>query len=252
MKIFEIEIFGIFLAPTYYGLMYALSLLLWYFIFIKRWIFSKEKVEKLFFYMFAWIVLGWRLGYVLFYNLPYYLENPLNILNFTEGWMSFHWWLLWVIFAFYLFSKIEKESFLTLADELATVFPIWLFLWRIWNYLNKELLGFENYTWFLAVKVWEKSYFPSPLLEAFLEWIVLFLIINFLYKKKFYKPGQLWALFLIFYGIFRFFVEIFFRTPDSQIGYIFGFLTMWSILSLPMIFVWIILYFYFPKYVSKK
>lgn len=251
MKIFEINLFWITLAPTYYGLMYAVALLLWYFIFIKRWVFSKEKIEKLFFYMFAWIIFWWRIGYILFYNFSYYLENPIKILNVTEGWMSFHGWLLWVILAIFIFSKKEKESFLKLADELATVFPIWLFLWRIWNYLNKELLWFSNYNWPLAVKINWQSYFPSPLLEAFLEWIILFLIINFIYHKKYYKNWQLWALFLIFYWIFRFFVEIFFRTPDSQIWYIFWFLTMWSILSLPMVFIWIILFFYFWKNVKK-
>lgn len=251
MYIFELNIFGITLSPTYYGLMYAISVLIWYFIFLKRWIFSKDKVESLFFYMVFWILLGWRIGYILFYNLGFYLKNPLEILNISNWWMSFHWWLLWVIFAIFLFSKIKKESFLKLSDELATVFPIWLFFWRIWNYINKELLGFSNYNWPLAVKINWQSYFPSPLLEAFLEGLVLFLIINFIYKRKKYNPGQLWSLFLLFYGIFRLFVELFFRTPDSQIGYIFGFLTMWSILSLPMIFIWILLFFYFWKNVKK-
>ena len=206
MTIFELKIFWITIAPTYYWLMYAIWLLFWYFVFIKRWIFSKEKVESLFIYVFLWV-------------------------------------LLW---------KIHKENFFVLWDEIVTVLPVWLFLWRIWNYLNKELLGFAWYNWPLAIEKWWISYFPSPLLEAFLEWIVLYFILNFIYRKKKFKAWQVWALFLVFYATFRIFVEMFFRTPDSQIGYIFWVFTMWEILSFPMFFLWIILFFVLWKNEKKS
>lgn len=244
MTIFELEIFWFTLAPTYYWLMYAISFMIGYIIFTKRKIYTKEQNDALFIYIFLGVLLWWRLWYVLFYNFSYYLQNPFSILNLSEWWMSFHWGVIWVIVAMFLFSKFQKTSFKILADEIITVLPIWLFFWRIWNYINKELLWFENYFWPFAVKIWEKSYFPSPLLEAFLEWIILFLILNFAYKSKKFKPGQIASLFLIFYAIFRIFVEIFFRTPDSHIWYIWWFFTMWTILSLPMLFSWIIIFIY--------
>lgn len=244
MTIFEIQIFWVTIAPTFYWLMYAISFLLWYHIFLKRQIYTKDQLDSLFIYIFLWVVLGWRLWYVFFYNFSSYLENPIKIIAWiTEWWMSFHGWVIWVILAMFLFSKSKKVSFLKLSDEIITVLPIWLFFWRIWNYLNKELLWFENYFWLFAVKIWEKSYFPSPLLEAFLEWIILFFIVNFAYRSKKFKSWQVATLFLIFYAIFRIFVEIFFRTPDAHIGYIWWFLTMWTILTFPMFIFWIILYF---------
>lgn len=248
MTIFEIQLFWITIAPTYYWLMYAISFMIWYFIFIKRKIYTKEQIESLFIYIFIWVLLGWRLGYVLFYNFPFYLKNPLSIINVTEWWMSFHGWVIWVILAMILFSRIQKVNFRQLADEIITVLPIWLFFGRIWNYLNKELLWYENYFWPLAVKIWDKSYFPSPLLEAFLEGFILFLIVNFAYKSKKFKLWQVATLFLIFYWIFRIFVEIFFRTPDAHIWYIWWFITMWTILTLPMIIFGLIIFFILRKY----
>jgi phosphatidylglycerol:prolipoprotein diacylglycerol transferase len=136
-----------------------------------------------------------------------------------------------------IFAYFNKISFLKLADNITSVIPIWLGLWRIWNYINKELLGFYPYLWpFWVEKDW-KTHFPSPLLEAFLEWIVLFIILNFIYKKT-KEPWVVSAFFLIWYWIFRIFIE-FFRIPDEQIGYLIGHLTMWQLLSIPMILVWI-------------
>ncbi|RAL56618.1 prolipoprotein diacylglyceryl transferase [Candidatus Gracilibacteria bacterium GN02-872] len=252
MTIFELKIFGITIAPTYYGLMYAIGLLFGYFVFIKRGIFSKEKVESLFIYVFLGVLLGGRLGYVLFYNLSDYLANPLSIINVTEGGMSFHGGVIGVLIAMFLFSKIHKENFFVLGDEIVTVLPVGLFLGRIGNYLNKELLGFAGYNGPLAIEKGGISYFPSPLLEAFLEGIVLYFILNFIYRKKKFKAGQVGALFLVFYATFRIFVEMFFRTPDSQIGYIFGVFTMGEILSFPMFFLGIILFFVLGKNEKKS
>ena len=148
MTIFELNIFGLTLAPTYYWLMYAISFLIWYFIFSKRKIYIKDEIDSLFIYIFLWVVLGWRIWYILFYNLPYYLENPISMLNVTEWWMSFHGWVIGVILAMIFFARNKKTSFLKLADELTTVLPIWLFFWRIWNYINlrKKFFPF-SFTW---------------------------------------------------------------------------------------------------------
>lgn len=242
MTIFDITLFWIHIAPSYYWLMYALWFIIWYYIIKKRWIIWKKYLDDLFTYVFLGVVLWWRIGYIMFYNFSYYINNPLEILKVWEWWMSFHWWLIGVVIALIIFSKVKKINLWKLADEVAAVLPIWLWLGRIWNYLNKELLWYSPYNWFLAVEKNWVSYFPSPLLESFLEGFVLFIILYFVYKKrKFY--WQIVVLFLIFYWIFRIFVEAFFRIPDEQIWFIMWYFTMWEILSFPMILVWIFIYF---------
>lgn len=251
MSIFEITLFGITIAPTYYGLMYALWFLSWYYIIKYRIKNLKSNsndlytsiLDDLLLYIVLWVILGWRLGYVLFYNFTNYIQDPISILKVWEWWMSFHWWVLGVILAMYLFSRKYKVSFLKLTDNITAVLPIWLWLGRVWNYLNWELLGFSWYTWPLAVD-WR---FPSPLVEALLEWLVLFIILNWVYKNKKFN-WQVASLFLIFYGIFRIFVEVFFREPDSNIWYIAWYFTMWEILSLPMIIIWMYYYLKLSKY----
>jgi len=250
MPIFEINLFWFTLAPSYYWLMYALWFLVWYYYFFKKNIISKKELENLFFYVFLWVILGGRIGYVLFYDLWFYIENPLNIFKIWEWWMSFHGWFLWVVIVVIIFSKLYKLNFWKIIDEIAVIVPVWIWAWRIWNYLNKELLWYPNYTWIFAVEKNWVSYFPSPLLESFLEWFLLLIILYFINKNKKFL-GQTSAYFLIFYSIFRIFVEIFFRTPDEQIWYIFWFLTMWIILSLPMLLFWIILLFILRKNVTN-
>ncbi len=246
MTIFEIHLFWITIAPSYYWLMYALWFIAWYYYFYKRNIISKDELESLFFYVFVWLILGWRIWYILFYDLWFYLESPLNILKVWEWWMSFHGWFLWVVFSVLAFCKKNKLSFWKIIDELAVIVPVWIFFGRMWNYLNKELLWFSNYTWIFAVEKNWNYYFPSPLLEWLLEWFVLLIILFFINKnKKFYWKTS--AYFLIFYSMFRIFVEIFFRTPDTQIWYIFWYATMWEILSLPMFLFWIFLLFVLRK-----
>lgn len=247
MTIFEITLFGLKIAPTYYWLMYALSFLVGYFILQKRNAIDKSKMDDLFLYIFLWVVLWGRLWYIFFYDFSNYFSNPIDIIKVWEWWMSFHGWVIWVILAMLIFAKKIKVDFLKLADQITLVLPIWLWLGRIWNYLNKELLWYSDYNWFLAVYIDNTWYFPSPLLEAFLEWLVLFLILNYFYIKWFLKKWQIASLFLIFYAIFRLFVEIFFREPDAHIGYIFWYFTMWELLSFPMFLVWIILFLRFKN-----
>ncbi|EKE26040.1 MAG: hypothetical protein ACD_4C00459G0004 [uncultured bacterium (gcode 4)] len=249
MKIFDITIFWIQIAPSYYGLAYALGFILGFYFLKKRKFLSEIDLENLVIYIFFWVILGWRIWYILFYNLDFYISNPFEILAFWHGWMSFHGWVIWVIIAMLIFSKVNNKNFFDISDNVVCALPIGLFLWRIWNYINKELL-WKPYEWFLAVYkdwIW---YFPSPLLEAFLEWIILFFLLNHFYRKRKYK-WEIWWYFLFFYGIFRFSVE-FIRIPDSQIWYVFWWLTLWQILSIPMIIIWIYFAYFFKKHPDEK
>lgn len=234
-----------------YWLMYAVSFIIWWYILNKRNIFSTVQLDNFFIYIFLWVVLWGRLWYVFFYNLNFYLENLHKIFFVWEWWMSFHWGVIWVIIAMLIFSYKNKLKFLSVADELTSILPIGLFLWRIGNYFNKELLGYQNYTWYLAVKVDGVSYFPSPLLEALLEGFILYIILFFVYKyKKF--DWQVASLFLVWYWVFRLFVEYFFRQPDEHLWYIVWNLSMWTLLTIPMIIIWIIFYIYFNQKLCKK
>lgn len=264
MYIFKFELFWITLWPTYYWLMYVLWFMFSYILIKKNLKLSYRKIEDLFIYSVLWVVLWWRLIYMLFYWFADLVNNPLNILKIWEWWMSFHWWVVWIILAMYFFNKKYKIGFLKLADELCFTLPVGLFLWRIWNYINKELLWYYPYDWPFAVYINSIWHFPSPLIEALLEGIVLFIILYYArkYKKnnkkfidfKFKKsllnyllPKSDWqiaALFLIFYALFRIFVEVFFRLPDEHIGYIFWFFTMWIFLTIPMLLIWL---YYFIK-----
>lgn len=247
-SLFEINVFWLSFSATYYGLMYVLAFIIWNYIIYKRNVIPRKILDDLFFYVFLGLFLWARLWYVLFYNFSYYLSNPIDILKIWEWGMSFHWWAIWVIIAMIVFSRRFKFSFYRLADQITLIIPIWLALWRFWNYINKELLWFSNYNWpFAIIKNWE-SYFPSPLLECFLEWIILFIILNLIYKKaKNIKDWQIASLFLIFYSIFRLFVEMFFREPDANIWYIFWIFTMWELLSIPMLLIWFFYYFKLKK-----
>ena len=216
--------------------MYVIGFILGYLIIKKRKILSEDKLDTLLFYLFLWIILGGRLGYVLFYNLPYYIAHPIDILKTWQGGMAFHWGVIGAVIAMFLFAKKNKEDLYTIADHVTSVLPIGLWLGRIGNYLNKELLGMA-YNWPLAVIAKNgKSYFPSPLLEAFLEGIVLWFILLYIYKNR-TIPGQVAGAFLFFYWIFRFLIE-FIRTPDIQLWYLaFGWITMGQLLSIPLIFI---------------
>lgn len=239
MTIFSFEFWWITIAPTWYGLMYAVSFLIALILIQKQ--FSEKQTDTLFFATILGVILGGRFGYVLVYNLGYYLENPLEILMPWKGGMSFHGGAIGVILAWYIASQKIKKSFLTVSDKLVWIVPIGLFFGRIGNYINGELMGLPGYDWFLSRKINGTSYFPTPLLEALLEWLILFAILLWK-RKKIEYPGQLGVWFLGGYGIMRFFAE-FFRTPDVQIGYMLGWwMTLGHVFSLCMIIIAIILH----------
>lgn len=239
MSIFEIPFFWITIAPTYYGLMYTISFIVGYTIMMKRKVLPENQLDTLLIYVFLWVVLGGRFGYIIFYDLNYYLHNLNAIIQVRNWWMSFHWGLIGVILSIYLFCKNYKIQFWKIMDEMAAITPIWLFLGRIGNYINKELLWFP-YNGPLAVELAWKSYFPSPLLESFLEWFILFFLLKYIQNhKNFY--GQTSGFFLIIYWIFRIIVELSVRMPDEKIGYVIWPFSLWAILSVPMIVLWIFL-----------
>lgn len=208
----------------------------------KRAVLTALQVEDLLVYIFVWVIAGWRAWYMLFYNFPWLISDPMSLLRIWEWGMSFHGWFLWVIIALIYFAKKYKIPFYKLADELVLVAPIGLFFGRIGNYINGELLWLSwYYGWFHV-----NGQFPSPLLEALLEWLLLFIVLLFVSKNKRFH-GQLCAWFLVWYGTFRIFVEVLFRQPDAHIGYILPYISLGSLLSMPMILAWIFLYFRWQK-----
>ncbi len=184
------------------------------------------------------IVLGGRLGYVLFYNPSHYLANPSEIPMVWMGGMSFHGGFLGVVAAVALFTRGRTFSFLTLFDLVAAAAPIGLFFGRIANFINAELWGrVSDVPWAMVFPfAGPNPRHPSQLYEAVLEGVVLFAILGHLAWRTdlLKRPGVIAGLFAIGYGVARFAVE-FFREPDAQLGYVAGFLTMGQILSLPMI-----------------
>ena len=174
------------------------------------------------------------MGYVIFYNFEYYINNPLEILMIWTGGMSFHGGVLGVIISTYLFCKKNKLSTFYFLDIISLSAPIGIFLGRIANFINSELYGTRT-DFFLAVifeKVDTVSRHPSQLYEAFFEGIILFILLNFIYKKYInHKPGVLSDLFLIFYSVFRFIIE-FTREPDAHLGLVFMELSQGQVMSI--------------------
>jgi phosphatidylglycerol:prolipoprotein diacylglycerol transferase len=185
------------------------------------------------------IVLGGRLGYVVFYDLSYYLHHPVQILNTLQGGMSFHGGLLGVIIATYAYTKKHALPLLGYFDCLALATPIGLGLGRLANFINGELYGTPT-TLPWGVIFPEGGMIkrhPSQLYEALLEGALLFFVLFFFMKKGWLKtPGRISGVFMIGYGISRFLVECV-RVPDATIGYFIGGTTWGQWLTLPMIFV---------------
>ena len=182
------------------------------------------------------VIVGARVFYVCFYNLPYFVENPLHILMFSEGGMSFHGGLCGALIGGYLACRYLKISFLTTCDMAVVGAPLGLFFGRCANFINGELWGkAADLPWAVMFETGGGVYrHPSQLYEAVLEGLVLFVILYFLSRKNppLYRGGYI-GVFLVFYGFFRFLIE-FVRVPDAQLGYLFGFLTMGQLLSIPL------------------
>jgi len=246
-----------FVAIRWYSLSYIAGILIgWWLgkkIIIKKFKnigqkFYLKEFDDLIAYLIISIIIGGRIGYIIFYNLQFYISNPFDIIKIWEGGMSFHGALIGVIIGTVLFSAQKKISSLFLLDVIACVSPIGIFFGRIANFINGELIGkVTSAPWgviFPTIDMLPRH--PSQLYEAFLEGVILFFILNTLIFKKNYKTGTCSFLFLIFYGLFRIFSELF-REPDYQIGYFFNLFSMGTILSSLMILFGVVIYLFTRK-----
>jgi phosphatidylglycerol:prolipoprotein diacylglycerol transferase len=224
------------LEVRWYSLSYIFGIIFAW-VYCKKFLIKDKKILELFddliSYIIIGVILGGRLGYIIFYNLDYYLKNILEILMIWKGGMSFHGGLIGVIVATYIFSKKNKINTFLFLDLISISAPIGIFLGRVSNFINSELYGREtNLPWSIKFQKIDNIHrHPSQIYEALFEGIILFILLNYVFRKLLYKsPGIISALFLIFYSIFRFCIE-FTREPDIQIGYILFNLTLGQILS---------------------
>lgn len=246
-----------FLTIRWYSLAYIFGILFgWWYgkkIILKKFKTQSEKstlneFDDLITYLIFSIIIGGRLGYVIFYNHEYFISKPLDIFKVWEGGMSFHGALVGIIIGTYIFSVRRKKSSLLFLDIIACVSPIGIFLGRIANFINSELVGkISNVSWSVIFPRYDMMpRHPSQLYEAVLEGIILFLILNLIIFKENYKIGTCSYIFLINYGVFRIISEIF-REPDLQLGYIFGALSMGTILSFLMILLGLGMFYFLKK-----
>ena len=203
--------------------------------------FEKDILDDYLPYAILGIILGGRIGYILFYDLAFYIKNPIEILYIWRGGMSFHGGLVGIILISLYFVKKKQIDFYVFSDLLALISPIGLFLGRIANFINSELIGLpSNLPWsVIFIKIDQISRHPSQLYEALLEGIMLFTILNLIFKFKKIK-GYVSAYFLILYSFFRIISEQF-RLPDGHLGYVLGNLSMGSVLSIIILLIGILI-----------
>ena len=224
----------------WYGLMYMLSFIIGFFV-LRRYAkyrklsMSTDDLYDLLFYLILGVMIGGRLGYVVFYDLGSYLHDPLSIFAIWQGGMSFHGGFIGMVLAAIWITRRRRWNFWEIADLGSAVAPIGLGLGRIGNFINGELFGRPtNVPWAMIFpEGGNMPRHPSQLYEALLEGLVLFLILRWLYRKNLYRGTVFWAL-IGFYGLFRFLVE-FVREPDAQIGLDLGPFTRGQLLSFPML-----------------
>lgn len=206
-------------------------------------LFNIKIFDDLITYLIFSIILGGRLGYVLFYNFSYYLKNPFEILKIWEGGMSFHGALIGVILGTYFFTNKRKINTFIMLDVIACIAPIGLFFGRIANFINSELYGIpSSVSWSVIFPLIDNvPRHPSQLYEAFLEGILLFIILLTVYLNKKNKIGMCSSLFLILYSLFRIIVEQF-REPDAHLGYLFNLFSTGTFLSFLGLIVGIIIF----------
>lgn len=235
------------LKVHWYGLMYLLA-------FALVWILGRYRIKKgmidltqqrfedLIFYGVLGVIVGGRLGYILFYQPSFYLSHPLEIFSIWDGGMSFHGGLIGVLLAMYLFGRKEGKTFFEVADFIAPLVPLGLASGRLGNFINGELWGRPaDVPWAMIFPgAGNIPRHPSQLYQMLLEGILLFIILWIFSGKK--RPvGQVSAVFLMGYGVFRFIAE-YTREPDSYLGFLALGFSMGQWLSIPMILAGIWLY----------
>ena len=234
------------LQVRWYGIMYLASFAVGWFGMRARakapWSkLGQQQVEDVVFYSALGAIIGGRIGYVLVYGLDALLANPLSLFTVWKGGMSFHGGLSGVLLAMWLYSRRIRVPFLAIGDAIAPWFGAGIFLVRVANFINGELWGkttSPDAPW--AVLVNGEARHASQLYEAFLEGIVIFVVL-YLYTRKPRPLGAASGLFLLLYGTFRILVE-FVRVPDEQLQYLaFGWVTMGQVLSTPMVIAGVVL-----------
>ena len=244
------------IAIRWYSLAYVMGIIIgWWYgkKIIKKLVVNNQisilrQFDELITYLIISIIIGGRLGYIVFYNFDYFIKNPFDIFKIWEGGMSFHGALIGIVLGTYIFAIKKNLSILFFLDIIACVSPIGIFFGRIANFINGELIGkITNVSWSVIFpKVDLMPRHPSQLYEAFLEGFILFFIMKLFLIKKNYKIGTCSCMFLIFYGIFRIISE-YFREPDVQVGYFFEILSMGTILSSVMILFGVVILNYLKK-----
>ena len=229
-----------FLEIRWYSLAYIFGIFLgfYYAKYVIKKFWGKENIntqnlDNFLIYLILGIILGGRLGYILFYNFNYYYQNPLEILFLWRGGMSFHGGVIGVLIASLIFAKKNNVKILVLTDIVVCATPIGIFLGRIANFINGELYGKKTFSDYGVIfpKIDMEPRHPSQLYEAILEGLILFFLLNIIlkFKKKLFN-GELSCYFLIFYSIFRIISELF-REPDKHIGYIIFNISLGTIIS---------------------
>ncbi len=232
----------------WYSLAYIFGILL-------GWSFCKKKLsnnkelndsfDDLLTFVILGIILGGRLGYILFYNLEYYLNNLHEIFFIWNGGMSFHGGLIGIFISSYYYCKKNKLNMYIYLDLISMAAPIGLFFGRIANFINSELYGREtDVLWSVKfINIDNISRHPSQIYEAIFEGIILFFLLMYLNKKSiFSRPGVMSSFFLILYSLFRFILE-FYREPDPHLGFLIANLTMGQLLSFVLFFLGTYLYY---------
>ncbi len=244
-EIVRFSMFGLDLQVRWYGLFYVISFILGYFLYsynlrLRKIKLEREVYESAIFYVMLGVILGGRIGYILFYNFLYYISHPLHIFAVWEGGMSFHGGALGVIVAGLLFCRKYKYSFFSLADPAIPLVAIGLALGRLGNFINGELYGKPtNLPWAMIFPESDGvPRHPTQVYEMILEGVLL-AIISQIMLRKVKKTGIVFWSFIGLYGVFRFLIE-FVREPDSldfyaKFGFIFGFMPIGQFLSLLMI-----------------
>jgi len=241
--------FGV-IQIRWYGIAYVLGFILGIYLikqinqnYQKR--IKNKQIDDFFIWSVIGVILGGRIGYVLFYQTETILTDPINILFIWEGGMSFHGGLIGIIISIFLFSKKYSIDFFQISDLVSSVAPVGLFFGRLANFINVELYG--RVTDFPLAMIYpnidQAPRHPSQLYEAFFEGVLLFIILRHYNKKKYSQNifGFITSLFLILYGIFRFLIE-YLREPDAHIGLIFNSITMGQLLSVPLVIIGVGIY----------
>lgn len=275
-EIFSIELFGIDFALRWYAVSYILgffcALKLMKFFVVKKFLWASEsppistdQADAFLTYLILGVIIGGRLGYVLFYNIEFYILNPIAIFQIWDGGMAFHGGFIGVIMSVILFCWANKLVLWSTADLIAVSTPPGLFFGRVANFINAELWGRPTEVYWGVIFPGDLAQrcdgvsgpcarHPSQLYEAGLEGLVLLLVLLFIaFKGGFKRPGLLTGVFAFIYGASRFFVE-YFRVPDPQFfsavnpyGFAFKFgdigITMGQSLSVPMMFFGLFLFF---------